>query len=515
MIVVLHKNNRVCRVFSSDKTEVLYKKNISIAEVIYELAQQFQDSILVWCEESQQDRLNLEQINSYFQHSRMMISYNPFENGFVSKKIGYVEDSPFIRINKNVKYPTWQMSSIVGAIHGSVILEIKASKRDVDFAYYINSVAKLGMQLGLCCYSAPKILNGSNENQLKSTSNYVLFKFVKQHYKTRWSFLLFLNLIIYERQFPVLPLLCCLFYKKRKQKDFSSDLKKMDLGVDFKEKTIDVIIPTIGRKKPLFDFLKDLSQQTHLPKRVIIVEQNQIENSVSELDYLETEIWPFEIHHTFINQSGACNARNIALANIKSDWVFLADDDIRVENNFIFEAFSQIEKIGAAAVTLRCHLKDEKKIFRAIFQWNTFGSGCSFVKFENLKTLKFDLDYEFGFGEDTDFGMQLRNSGCDILYLPEPSILHLKAAIGGFRTKPILSWQTEKVQPKPSPTIMIFMLKHFSKEQLLGYKTILFFKYFKHQNIKNPIIYYKTFKKQWAQSQFWAHKILSLDRKAV
>ena len=511
----MHKCNRICNVFSSDKTEVLYKNNISIAEVLYELAQQFPDSILVWCEESQQDQLNLEQINSYFQHSRMMISYNPFENGFVSKKIGYVEDSPFISINRKVKYPTWQMSSIVGAIHGSVILDFKPTKCDFDFDYYINSVAKLGMPLGLWCYSAPKILNGFNISQLKPSSDYKLFKFVKQHYKTRWSFLLFLNLIIYERRFLILPLLCCFFYKKRKKEAFSLDFHQLDLRLEVMPKTIDVIIPTIGRKKPLYDFLKDLSQQTHLPKRVIIVEQNQVENSISELDYLETENWPFEIHHRFINQSGACNARNIAMASIKSSWVFLADDDIRVENNFIFETFSQIEKIGADAVTLRCHLKNEKKIFSNIFQWNSFGSGCSFVKYENLKTLKFNLDYEFGFGEDTDFGMQLRNSGCDILYLPEPSILHLKAAIGGFRTKPILRWQTEKIQPKPSPTIMIYMLKHFTKEQLLGYKTILFFKYFKHQSIKNPIFYYKFFKKQWTQSQFWANEILSSDGKVV
>jgi GT2 family glycosyltransferase len=29
--------------------------------------------------------------------------------------------------------------------------------------------------------------------------------------------------------------------------------------------------------------------------------------------------------------------------------------------------------------------------------------------------------------EDNDFGMQLRNQGVDVLYLPEPKILHLKA----------------------------------------------------------------------------------------
>ena len=37
------------------------------------------------------------------------------------------------------------------------------------------------------------------------------------------------------------------------------------------------------------------------------------------------------------------------------------------------------------------------------------------------------MNYEFGFGEDIDFGMQLRNNGIDIIYLPYPEIIHIKA----------------------------------------------------------------------------------------
>jgi hypothetical protein len=51
--------------------------------------------------------------------------------------------------------------------------------------------------------------------------------------------------------------------------------------------------------------------------------------------------------------------------------------------------------------------------------------------------------------EDSDFGMQLRNQGIDVLYLPEPKI-HLKAPVGGFRTKPKLAWENDEIQPKPS-----------------------------------------------------------------
>ena len=55
------------------------------------------------------------------------------------------------------------------------------------------------------------------------------------------------------------------------------------------EATIDVVIPTIGRKKYLYDVLCDLRKQTHLPKNVIIVEQNLLLDSKSELDFLQND----------------------------------------------------------------------------------------------------------------------------------------------------------------------------------------------------------------------------------
>ena len=115
------------------------------------------------------------------------------------------------------------------------------------------------------------------------------------------------------------------------------------------------------------------------------------------------------------------------------------------------------------------------------------------------------MRFENGFGEDTDFGMQLRNKGYDILYLPQPEILHLKAPVGGFRTRPVLEWQNDEVQPKPSPTVMLFRLLHYTEQQLLGYKTTLCIKFYTIQSDKNPIRYYKKFGKAWNRSTYWAN----------
>jgi GT2 family glycosyltransferase len=301
---------------------------------------------------------------------------------------------------------------------------------------------------------------------------------------------------------------CSLGYKNRKKTGLNLDsiAVQSTLAV-VGNKTIDVIIPTIGRKLYLYDVLKDLALQTHLPVNVIIIEQNPLADSVSDLDYLGSEKWPFTIKNTFTHQAGACNARNLALSQVESEWVFLADDDNRFNSELINDVFLKIKKYGTKVITTSYPQAKESISHRNEMQSLTFGSGNSFLKSEILEKCQFNMAFEFGYGEDSDFGMQLRNLGLDVIYVPEPSILHLKAPIGGFRTKPVLEWHKDKVQPKPSPTVMLYILLHNSKQQLLGYKATLFFKFYRHQTIKNPCYYYLNYRKQWNRSVFWANEL--------
>lgn len=195
------------------------------------------------------------------------------------------------------------------------------------------------------------------------------------------------------------------------------------------------------------------------------------------------------------------------MSRIESEWVFLADDDVRFNNGFIQETLKHIKKYGVSAVSINCSHKEEKQSYTKVFQWESFGSGCSVVFSEILKKCKFNVGFEFGFGEDSDYGMQLRNNGVDILYLPKPQILHLRAPVGGFRSKHDLLWKQDPIQPKPSPTVMLHKILNEADEQVLSYKTTLFFKYYKYQKIKNPIHYLINYRKQWNQSIFWANQL--------
>jgi len=512
VIIVYHQKNKVVEVETKD-AKVPFEKN-SITENLIELAEKFPQTFIIWCHISFRSNLNILEFQNIFHHEKIMASYNLSSNYFISKEIGYVETSPFLNINKKVNYPTWQMSSHVGGVHASILLMLKNEvQKDKNFDYFLNSIAKLAMPLGLFCYSEPMLIKEFSESLSKqSESKFLLFRFVKQHYKTSWVFLLFLNLFLYERKFTVFPLLFSLFYKKRnldssilEQIEIQSSKKVVEKG------TLDIIIPTIGRKKYLYDFLKDLSLQSFLPQNVIIVEQNPVNESVSDLSYIEKESWPFFIKHIFTHKTGACNARNLALKHVTSEWVFMADDDIRIDYGFLKQAFELIKKEGLEQVTFGCYASDypQSKKNKQKSQFTSFGSGCSILKTKNIENISYNTNFEFGYGEDSDYGMQLRNLGFDITYLPKPEIIHLKAPIGGFRGKLTLPWQEDKIQPKPSPTVMLYNLLNLTKEQLNSYKTTLFFKFYSVQKIKNPFRYYANYQRQWNKSLYWANKLNS------
>jgi len=510
MIIIYHNKSKVTEIVSTETGIFPSKINRNIAEVLFDFAEKFRDEILVWCHESERDNLNVSVIQTLFHHKKLLFSYSSSTNNFLDSRLGYFEDSPFIKINKEVRYATWQMNSCLGAVHATVI---NACKKDLNakdnFDYFLNSFAKSAMPHGLFCYSEPRLLMQKKVVESKRKSNtYELFRFTKQHYKTRWVFLLFFNLLLFEKQFQVVPFLFSLFYRKR---NFNSEaLNQIALASNKKiidQGTIDVLIPTIGRKEYLLNVLNNLASQTYLPKNVIIIEQNPLDNSQSDLDFIQNSKWPFVIKHHFTNRSGVCNARNIGLTMVESELTFFADDDIVFENDLLEKAILTFQTTGNEVFLVACHLESQSVIPHQIKQFAVFGAGHAFVKSACFTDLKFNVAYEFGFGEDNDFGMQLRNRGYDILYVSTSKILHLKAPIGGFRTKPSVPWQDDSIQPKPLPTVMLFKLLYDTKEQLLNYKVTLFFKNLTKEFIFNPVKYIRLFNKKWTRSIFWANEL--------
>jgi hypothetical protein len=61
-------------------------------------------------------------------------------------------------------------------------------------------------------------------------------------------------------------------------------------------------------------------------------------------------------------------------------------------------------------------------------------------------------------GEDTDFGLQLRNCGANIFYFPEIHDFVNQAPIGGFRIKPAFRGKTVDCS-----TIMLYKKIHVQR----------------------------------------------------
>ena len=475
MIIITHHNDKVVQL-ENESVSVAGHKGHGLLETVLRIAKEHPDTLLIWVTKEYRASLNLDYFRSNNLARNTLHSFSP-ETNYMSNDIGYVEETLFINVNKNVKYPTWLMSDTVGAANSDVFNAITSSLLTID---------------------------GVLSSRSQKMSSQCLFRFVRQHYKKRWLFLLPFQQLVFEKRCTFFYALLALFHAKH---HVSYAPKTGDIVGKEHRDSIDVLIPTMGRKKYLYDVLLDLAKQTHLPQRVLLVEQNPEEESVSLLDYLKDD-WPFKIEHTFIHQTGACNARNIALAQVTSDWVFFADDDIRMGASVLKEALHAATINNAEALTFSCLQANEQERLKQPVQWLGFGSGTSFVKTSAIGAKKFNMAYEHGHGEDGDFGMQLRNDGTNVIYIPQIQLLHLKAPIGGFRNKAVQEWELDAVSPKPSPTVMLYKIKHLTVQQFNSYKFLLFVKFYKNQGVKNPFAYFKKMNASWDSSIKWAEKLL-------
>ncbi len=509
MIILIHQNAKQVVKVLKGETEIKISDTLC-TKAFWELAEKFPEEIIAWCEEKYSADLKIELWTQIFHQDLIMASY-AVENAFLPDSIGYIDQLPFVNVNRKVLYATWQMSSDVGGIKGETLLKFRSLfEGNNNFDFLLNSIAKIGQQNGLFCYSAPGLVSKTSDKKPETTANLnQLFSFVYKYYNTIWLSVLFWCYWKYENKFPLKAYLRAFLEEK-------CFLQKVDLsGIEIQSNkktetstSIDVIIPTMGRPKYLLQVIEDLSLQSLLPKKVIVVEQNPDVNSLSEFPELHSKIWPFEITHHFIHQTGACNARNIALEEVDADWVFFCDDDNRIEPQVLAKSLSEIRRYGIQMLNTAYLQPEEKVIFKIVKQWGTFGTGNGIIQRKFIENSMFSSIYEHGYGEDADFGMQLRQLGCDIIYHPGIEILHLKAPMGGFREKPVLAWEQEEPLPKPSPTLMAFALKYYTSEQIKGFKTSLFLKYYNKQSVKNPLAYAKSMRLRWKKSEVWAGKLM-------
>lgn len=471
MIILVHNNKTIIKVIQNNVLLDLYT-GFSIVKGIFKIAADYPNEIIYWIENKLFEQNNYTIIQNIKPFE--IFSYTTSETLILRNEIGYVDfRSSFLNINKNVKYATWLLSSDVGVIYSKTLLIFKTTAKETKFDLFLVHLGKLALKCGVLPYSYPDLIpNKQSALEKKPCSKTDLFRFVKKNYTFKNYIFLFLAFIYYDRTFPIIEFLQNLFVKKYVEfhKEVSA-LFSFAKTSTIKNFNYDVVIPTLGRANHLYNFLQDLNNQTVVPVKVIIIEQNSDPSALTELNYLYNEKWKFLIEHKLVNQLGACNARNLAIDEIKSDWVFFADDDIRIEPLTIEKTVSFLINTRVECASLASFKKGEKinKDINSFF-WNEFSSGCSVVKSHYVKQIYFDMRYEFGFGEDTDYGCKLRRAGCSIVYYNQVPVFHLKAPIGGFRTVIKKSWSDELIQPFPEPTITKCEIENFNNTQFSGFQ---------------------------------------------
>ncbi len=305
--------------------------------------------------------------------------------------------------------------------------------------------------------------------------------------------------------------------------------------------TVSYIIPTMLRQEFTLKLMEDIATQTFLPKEVVIVDatpDRERDESVYQKKF------PFDVIVKWQSTKGSCRARNEAIELCTGDYIIFGDDDIRILPEFIENHIALLQSYNAVACNgldlmaehLQQNLTDLKSRLNAMGaqRWfvgaaHNFSNANSCVRRDYVNQLKGnDINYDGGYGEDSDFGLSLVKQGATVLYNPFSANLHLKPPTGGYRwwgaqakimgkKRKQQPWELDRpvkwIRPVPSPTIMYQFYKHYTDRQRTEYKYKYIFLYlFKKNKWTLPLrilnIPFRLL--QFKKSQFYAKKLMKL-----
>ncbi len=264
------------------------------------------------------------------------------------------------------------------------------------------------------------------------------------------------------------------------------------------------VIPTMMRHEMCVTLINDLKAQTYHPTEVILVDATPPEDHTVDFNAMEA---PFKLIAKQQTTKGSCAARNEALEIATGEFVIFGDDDIRLEPEFVENHIRFLQTYNADACNgldiMADHpeqdLKDlaRKKAQLTPDRFRTgvsqsFNNANSCVRHSWIDKIGFnDINFDGGYGEDSDYGIRLVKAGGAVLYNPFSVNLHLKPPKGGYRfwgeqskvkgkERKKQPWELDRpvvdVLPVPSPTISYFNIKHHTPEQVEEYRHILTFK---------------------------------------
>lgn len=189
---------------------------------------------------------------------------------------------------------------------------------------------------------------------------------------------------------------------------------------------VSVVIPTFDRPRMLRETLSRLTDQTTLPKEVIVVD-----NGMTPCDPLEQQTYPFKLrYYRICSWAGSSQARNFGVALAKGSYIAFLDDDDFWERDYLERLLTIIRDNSAAPPAMIVgrvdHLENgERHFFRfagdvrrleSCFYFNPgyLGSVLTVEKSTFLRLGGFDPTFRTG--QDRELAIRYMINNCHIVY---------------------------------------------------------------------------------------------------
>ena len=425
-------------------------------------------------------------------------------------------DSPFLLPGpEDRRYPTWLVAP-AGGITSAALFRALGFEPRPGFAASLFDFGRQAQREGLWLYSDPALLARPVPEDIAKALRFELSRrelavLIARGYGRRWVGFWALAGALFDRSLSVIAAITG--WRAPVSAALRSEaLARLHPTIDpgsAAGEEVDAVVPTLGRPGPLRDLLEDLAAQTLPPRRVIVVDQRPT-GELPAPACLDAA-WPFELVLRTVDWTGACRARNLALQEVRSPWVFLLDDDVRLPAGTmaLLAATARAYGVGAVNASVYVHPQTAEAGPETLPRvWSTFGAGAALVETAAFRESgPFDERLEGGYGEDAEIGIRLRQAGCNVLYAPAIRVLHLKAPEGGFRHGVRFPWQGEPVQPRPSPIFLYARNKHATQAMQQGYR--LFYALNRLRSV--PAVAWpgelRRVLRRWERSAHWAERL--------
>ena len=100
--------------------------------------------------------------------------------------------------------------------------------------------------------------------------------------------------------------------------------------------SVSVIIPTWNRAELVVSVLQNLAQQTRRPDQIVVVDNGSEDNTaatVEQFDGVELIRFP--------ENRGFASAVNAGIAHVKSDWIVVLNNDVRLQADWLESCWEQ------------------------------------------------------------------------------------------------------------------------------------------------------------------------------